>query len=78
MATNLDESGRTYIMENVAKNRFGAYPRLGFDYRAFTMNLEYNHIPKTIIITQASSPDMAVQTSYMTVKMGFFVGGKLK
>ncbi|MDW3209141.1 MAG: outer membrane beta-barrel protein [Reichenbachiella sp.] len=51
--------------------KFGFYPRIGFDFGHFNMNLDYNLIPKY----DENGAD--VKNSYLGIRIGFFLfGGK--
>ncbi len=65
--------------------KIGFYPRLGFDLGHFSMNLEYNIIPKTestVVVVDGngttSTATSTVQNSYLGIKLGFFIGGGRK
>lgn len=50
-----------------AGSKFGFYPRIGFDFGHFNMNLDYNIVPKK----------EEVKNSYLGIRLGFFLfGGK--
>jgi outer membrane protein W len=54
-------------------SKFGFYPRFGFDYRHFTLILDYNLVPN-------SSPfgDGVIFNNYLSIRFGFFLGGGKK
>lgn len=55
-------------------SKFGFYPRVGFDYGHFSMNLEYNIVPASKIEFGGVSLG-EVKNSYLGVRLGFFIGG---
>ncbi len=70
-----------------AGNKFGFYPRIGFDFGHFNLNLDYNIIGKTkeevevtisgdgVEITSSSKSE--VKNSYLGIRVSFFLfGGK--
>jgi len=67
-----------------AGSKFGFYPRIGFDAGHFTMNIEYNIIPKsTNSFTYTSGGAISTgksetKNNYLGVKIGFFIGGGRK
>lgn len=69
---------------SVSANKFGFYPRFGFDVGHFTMQLEYNIVPSTkstaIIVTGTSTSTIASESknNYLGIKAGFFFGGGKK
>lgn len=52
-----------------AENKFGFYPRIGFDAGHFTMSADYNLIPATEI------GDLELKNSYLGIRIGLFIGG---
>lgn len=69
---------------SASASEFGFYPRLGFDIGHFTMQVEYNIIPKTtseVSIstgTGFSTLTSESKNSYLGIKAGFFIGGGKK
>jgi outer membrane protein W len=67
-----------------AGSKFGFYPRIGFDAGHFTMNIEYNIIPKSTNTFQVSSGNGSssatseTKNSYLGIRLGFFIGGGRK
>ncbi|HEV8514783.1 MAG TPA: OmpW family outer membrane protein [Cyclobacteriaceae bacterium] len=55
-----------------AGSKFGFYPRVGFDFRHFTMSADYNLIPSTST-TLPSNGD--IKNSYLGIRIGVFFGG---
>ncbi|HYG00845.1 MAG TPA: outer membrane beta-barrel protein [Chryseosolibacter sp.] len=53
-----------------AENKFGVYPRVGFDFRHFTMNLDYNIIPNT-----TGEAGTEFKNSYIGIRIGGYFGG---
>lgn len=75
----------TATSEVAGGTKVGFYPRVGFDVGHFTMNLEYNIIPKTEGISQVVSgngtitnQNVEIKNSYLGFKLGFFIGGGKK
>ena len=65
----------------------GFFPRLGFDYKHLTFNLEYNFIQSLKVTLDHYDTQTAqfighsyqsVSTNYLGVKLGLFLGGGLK
>lgn len=69
---------------SVASNKFGFYPRFGFDVGHFTMQLEYNIVPSTkstaLIVAGSTVTSVTSESknSYLGIKAGFFFGGGKK
>ncbi|MFZ6012095.1 MAG: outer membrane beta-barrel protein [Bacteroidota bacterium] len=51
-----------------ASNEFGFYPRVGFDYKHFTLSIDYNVVPET----------NDIKNSYIGIRIGGFFGGGRK
>jgi outer membrane protein W len=51
--------------EVAASTKFGAAPRVGFEYGHFRMAAEYNVVGKT----------GSINNNYLGIKLGFFIGG---
>ena len=58
---------------SVAENKFGVYPRIGFDLRHFTMNLDYNILPNT-----KGEMGSEFKNSYIGIRIGGYFGGGRK
>lgn len=62
-------------------NKFGFYPRVGFDAGHFTMNLEYNIIgasSETIQVDNngtVTTGKVDTKNNYLGLRIGFFIGG---
>ncbi len=65
----------------------GFFPRLGFDYKHLTFNLEYNFIQSLKVTldhydTQTAQliglSSQSVSNNYLGIKLGLFIGGGLK
>lgn len=59
-----------------AASKFGFYTRVGFDAGHFTLQLEYNLIPKST--STVNNVEIESQNSYLAIKAGFFFGGGKK
>jgi outer membrane protein X len=57
-----------------AESKFGFYPRVGFDYRHFTISADYNVISDTKDLYGTGS----FQNSYFGIRIGGFFGGGRK
>jgi hypothetical protein len=55
-----------------AESKFGFYPRIGFDARHFTLNLDYNFIPNTTVGSNE------FKNSYIGIRLGGYFGGGRK
>jgi hypothetical protein len=67
-------------VSETAGTKFGFYPRLGFDARHFTINIDYNFIPNTeaTITSGTTSTTTEFKNSYIGIRVGgFFGGGRL-
>jgi hypothetical protein len=76
-----NSSGSTSNGEVAGGTKIGFYPRAGFDIGHFTMNLEYNIIPKTEGISADSNGNLQnveIKNGYLGFKLGFFIGGGKK
>lgn len=76
-----NSSGTTSNGTVAGGTEIGFYPRVGFDVGHFTMNLEYNIIPKTDGIaadSQGNLSNVEIKNSYLGFKLGFFIGGGKK
>ena len=70
------------------ETKFGFYPRAGFDYRHFTMTLEWNIAGTSSAIVSNDAPPTDIEyiaphteymrNNYLSLKMGFFLGGGRK
>jgi len=60
-----------------AESKFGFYPRLGFDAKHFTVNIDYNIIGDTdaTISTGTGTVDTKFKNSYIGIRLGGFFGG---
>ena len=69
------------ISASASNNKFGFYPRVGFDIGHMTLQLEYNIIPAStaeIAVSVGTSTSIITsesKNSYLGIKLGFFVGG---
>lgn len=52
-------------------SKFAFYPRVGFDYGHFNLNVDYNIVPNT----QGEFDNTEFSNSYVGVRIGFFLGG---
>lgn len=75
----------TCTCEGVTKtNVFGIYPRLGIDIGHFVVDVEYNFVKSTRVRYYSDMPMMVhapyvtAETSYLSLKTGFFLGGGKK
>ncbi|HET8859420.1 hypothetical protein [Marivirga sp.] len=63
-----------------AETKIGFYPRIGFDFGHFNINIDYNFIPSSEIDGVDSNGDPAtfdVANSYLGIRIGAFIfGGK--
>jgi len=61
-------------------SKFGFYPRLGFEYRHFVVNLDYNLIPNTqaTISSSNGTVDTEFKNSYLGIRIGGYFGGGRK
>lgn len=63
-----------------AETKIGFYPRIGFDWGHFNINIDYNFIPSSEIEGVDSNGDPAtfdVANSYLGIRIGAFIfGGK--
>lgn len=62
-AASVDVNGN--VAEGAAALKFGATPRVGFEFGHFRMAVEYNVVGKT----------GTINNSYLGIKLGFFAGG---
>ena len=60
--------GQTETGVVAAANKFGFYPRVGFDTGHFTLSVDYNAIPET----------NGIKNSYIGIRVGGFFGGGKK
>jgi outer membrane protein W len=67
-----------------AGTKFGFYPRIGFDAGHFTLNIEYNIIPKSTNSftvntgTGTTTATSETKNNYLGFRLGFFIGGGKK
>lgn len=73
----------TSVSASASNNKFGLYPRVGFDLGHLVLQVEYNIIPSSsadVSITVGTSTQVATlesKNSYLGIKLGFFLlGGK--
>jgi outer membrane protein W len=63
-----------------AETKIGFYPRIGFDFGHFNLNLDYNIIPSSEIDgvnDQGNATTFDVANSYIGIRIGAFIfGGK--
>lgn len=85
VSASVSSSGTGSATEEVAAaNKIGFYPRVGFDVGHFSMNLEYNVIPKTtatVVVasgTGTTTAESTIKNNYLGFKLGFFFGGGRK
>jgi outer membrane protein W len=73
-------SGGTSGSSATAESKFGFYPRLGFDAKHFTVNLDYNFIPNTeaVISTGNGTVNTEFKNSYIGIRVGGYFGGGRK
>jgi outer membrane protein W len=55
-----------------AESKIGFYPRIGFDAKHFTLNLDYNFIPNT------TAGAYEFKNSYIGIRLGGYFGGGRK
>lgn len=84
-ATNTGNTSTSTTSDAVsAGTKFGFYPRLGFDAGHFTLNIEYNIVPKSTNSFQVDSGGSVTtaksetKNNYLGVRIGFFIGGGKK
>jgi hypothetical protein len=70
-AVKFDDGGATETAVQ-SESKFGFYPRVGFDARHFTLQIEYNLIPAT------EYAGGEFKNSYLGIKVGGFFGGGRK
>lgn len=72
------------ISATASNNKFGFYPRVGFDMGHLTLQVEYNIIPTSsaqVSVTVGTATEVITsesKNSYLGIKLGFFVGGGSK
>lgn len=72
------------VTATASNNKFGFYPRVGFDMGHLTLQVEYNIIPaneaevSVTVGTVTETLSSKSTNSYLGVKLGFFVGGGKK
>jgi outer membrane protein W len=72
---DVTSSGSTTTVDAAAaESKFGFYPRVGFDYRHFTISADYNIISDTKDLSGTGS----FQNSYFGIRIGGFFGGGRK
>ena len=72
-ALELDDNNSTLEVAE-AENKFGFYPRIGFDAGHFTFNIDYNIVGKT-----KGEYESVFRNNYIGVRIsGFFGGGRKK
>jgi hypothetical protein len=71
-AIKYDDGSGTTETAVQSESKFGFYPRVGFDSRHFTMQIEYNLIPAT------EYAGGEFKNSYLGIKVGGFFGGGRK
>lgn len=84
-AVNTGGSSSSSASEAVSGGtKFGFYPRIGFDAGHFTMNIEYNIIPKSTNSFQVdtgsgfTTAKSETKNNYLGIRIGFFIGGGKK
>lgn len=65
-------SGGSTSTAAAAESKFGFYPRLGFDAKHFTLNLDFNIIPNTTVGSNE------FKNSYIGIRVGGYFGGGRK
>jgi hypothetical protein len=56
-----------------AESKFGFYPRIGFDFNHFNVNIDYNLIGNTTF----EGSDLEMKNSYIGIRIGgYFFGGR--
>lgn len=65
-------SGGSSSTAAAAASKIGFYPRVGFDYKHFTLNLDYNFIPNT------TAGAYEFKNSYLGIRIGGYFGGGRK
>jgi hypothetical protein len=61
----------------VAETKIGFYPRVGFDFGHFNINIDYNIIGASEYIATVGSTPLETKNSYIGIRIGgFFFGGK--
>jgi hypothetical protein len=73
-------SGGTSGSSASSESKFGFYPRIGFDYRHFTVNLDYNLVPNTkaTVATGSGTVNTEFKNSYIGIRLGGYFGGGRK
>lgn len=63
-----------------SETKFGVYPRLGFDFRHFTVNIDYNIVPNTkaTVSTGTGTSTAEFKNSYIGFRLGGYFGGGRK
>ncbi len=63
-----------------AESKVGFYPRVGFDYKHFTINLDYNIIgaTKATIASGSTTTNTEFKNSYFGIRIGGYFGGGRK
>jgi outer membrane protein W len=72
-------SGGTAGSAASAETKFGVYPRIGFDFRHFTVCIDYNIIPNTkAVATSGTTTSTEFKNSYIGFRLGGYFGGGRK
>lgn len=60
-----------------AGNKFGFYPRIGFEYNHFVLGIDYNIIPASKYEYTATTGNVEVEqkNSYLGIRLGLYIGG---
>jgi hypothetical protein len=60
-----------------AESKIGFYPRLGFDFRHFNINIDYNIVGATKFDDVTTGADLETKNGYIGIRIGgFFFGGR--
>lgn len=77
-------STTTTSAEVASANKFGFYPRIGFELGHFVLGIDYNIIPATKVEALVATPsgvttqEVDVKSSYLGLRFGFYIGGGRK
>lgn len=82
----LASADEQYYYAGASGSKIGFFPRVGFDAGHFNLQLEYNLVGKTDLegyssetgMPDSSAPTLSSKNSYLSIKVGCFIGGGRK
>jgi outer membrane protein W len=78
ISVTADNSGSADVYEGIDETKIGVIPRIGFDFRHFTLSLDFNLVGSSTVKSSNSANELTTKNGYVGIRFGGFFGGGRK